>query len=126
MTLLLRKVLVSATLLCAGVCAEAGVTFSLDFSLDSTGGLFDPTTTAGQQARATVTRATQVFSDRILDNLTAITPSGGNTWTPTVVNPGSGATRTPAFTGGIAANVIKVFVGSGELNATEVGMAYAG
>jgi hypothetical protein len=126
MALLFRKVLASATVLCAGVCAEAKVTFSLDFSLDSPGGLFDPATTGGQQARATMTRAAQVFSDRILDNLTAISPSGANTWTPTVVNPGTGALRTPAFTGGIGAGAIKLFVGSGPLSATEVGMAYAG
>src|SRR4051794_22033047 len=126
MTLLFRKVLASATVLGAGVCAEAKVSFSLDFTLDSPGGLFDSTTTAGQQARATLTRATQVFSDRILDNLTAITPGGGNTWTPTVVNPATGANRTPAFTGGIGANSIKVFAGSGPLSATEVGAAYAG
>lgn len=126
MTLLFRNVLASATVLCAGVCAEAKVSFALDFSMDSPGGLFDPATPEGQQARATMTRATQVFSDRILDGLTAITPSGTNTWTPTVVNPGTGALRTPAFTGGIAANTIKIFVGSGPLSATEVGNAYAG
>jgi hypothetical protein len=126
MTLSSRKWLASAILLCAGVPAEAKVSFALDFSLDSTGGLFDASTTDGQTARATMARAAQVFSDRLLDNLTAITPGGSNTWTPTIVNPATGANRTPAFTGGVGANVIKVFVGSGPLNATEVGMAYAG
>jgi len=121
-----RKWLASAILLCAGARAEAKVSFALDFSLDSLGGLFDPTTTDGQLARATMSRAAQVFSDRLLDNLTAISPSGTNTWTPTVVNPATGLNRTPAFTGGVAANVIKVYVGSGPLDTTEVGRAYAG
>src|SRR4051812_4900916 len=121
MTLLFRKAVVSAFVLGAGVGAEAKVSFLLDYSLDSAGGVFDSTTADGQQARVTMARAAQVFSDRILDNLTAITPSGTNTWSPTVVNPATGASKTNAFTGGLGANVIRVFVGSGQLNATEVG-----
>ena len=118
---------VAATvILCAGGAAEAKVTFSLDYSLDPVGGIFDASTTGGQQARATVQRAAQVLSDRLLDNLTAITPGGGNTWSPRVVNPATGVLTTPGVTS-VAANEVRVYVGSQSLGVTpEVGVAYAG
>lgn len=127
MSLGLRTVSVVATaVLCAGRAAEAKVTFSLDYSLDPVGGIFDSSTVEGQQARATVQRAAHVLSDRLLDNLTAITPGGGNTWSPRVVNPATGVLITPGVTS-VAANEIRVYVGSQSLGTTpEVGVAYAG
>jgi hypothetical protein len=123
----LRTVCMAATVVfCAGGAAEGKVTFSLDYSLDPVGGIFDTSTVDGQQARAAVQRAAQVLSDRLLDNLTAITPGGGNTWSPRVVNPATGVLVTPGITS-VAANEIRVYVGSQSLGVTpEVGVAYAG
>jgi hypothetical protein len=116
----------AAAILCAGGAAEAKVTFSLDYSLDPAGGIFDASTTDGQQARATMQRAAQALSDRVLDSLTAITPGGGNTWSPRIVNPATGLVVTPALAS-LAAGDIKVYVGSQSLGTTtEVGVAFAG
>jgi hypothetical protein len=115
-----------AVMVCAGRAAEGKVTFTLDYSMDPAGGIFDTSTPDGQAARGVMQRAAQVLSDRILDNLTAITPGGGNTWSPRVVNPATGLLVTPGVTS-VGANEIRVYVGSQSLGLnTEVGVAYAG
>jgi hypothetical protein len=70
-------------------------------------------------------RAAQVFSDRILDNLSAISPTSGETWSPQIVNPGTGATVAAPLTSE-AANVIKVYVGSRTLSGMDVGNTVMG
>ena len=121
----LRSTSVGVITLCAAVGAEAKVNFILDYSLEAAGGLFDAGTTEGQQARAAMQRAARVFSERLLDDLTAISPGGGNTWSPRVVNPGSGQLVTPALSG-VGANDIRVYVGSRLLGDTEVALTNAG
>lgn len=103
--------------LCATV-ARARITFSFDYSMDASG-LFDSSTSSGRAAQAAMDRASQVFSDRILDNLSAIAPTSGETWSPQIVNPGTGATVAAPLTSE-AANVIKVYVGSRTLTGTDV------
>src|SRR5687768_11013361 len=108
MRLGLRSTIVAGVVFCAAAGAAQGrVTFSLDYSYDPAEGVFDGTTAAGLQARATMQRAAQVLSDRLVDNLTAIAPGGGNTWSPRVVNPATGAEVTPALSSA-QANVIRV------------------
>jgi hypothetical protein len=100
--------------------AQGRITISLDYSLDA-GGLFDSTA-----ARTAMDRAAQVFSDRFVDNLTAITPSGSNTWLARIINPGTGVLDFDPVLNGVAANVIKVYVGSRPLTGLEVGSAGIG
>jgi hypothetical protein len=111
----------SAVLLavCAAAPAMAKVVFSFDYSMDP-GGLFDSTA-----ARAAMDRAGQVFSDRLLDNLSAISPASSDTWSPQIVNPGTGLTVSAPLTSE-AANVIKVYVGSRALTGTDVGNTVIG
>lgn len=100
--------------LLGGLCltpltAEAKVNFDFDFSLD-TNNFFTPA------ARAALQQASTVFSDRFLDTFTPITPSGGQTWITSFVNPSTGVKDSPQFTDlSIAADTLKVYVGARSL-----------
>src|SRR4051794_35704347 len=80
-----RAALLLGMLLLTTASARGRVIISLDYSLDA-GGLFD-----SSAARTAMDRAAQVFSDRFVDSLTAITPGGTNTWSARIINPGTGA-----------------------------------
>jgi hypothetical protein len=124
-----RAACVGLFLLCSAVAspaARAKVVISLDFSLELAGGLFDPRAPGGAQAQAAMQRAAQAFSDRIVDDLTAISPGGLNVWTPRIINPATGLPMTPNLPG-VQAGVIKVYVASRTLEgATESAEAVAG
>jgi hypothetical protein len=102
--------------------ARAKITFDFDYSLD-VNNFFNPNTGNGQAARAALVTAGHVYEDRMLDNLTAITPGGSNTWTALFTNPGTGATtdpKDPNHWDGIAnlnipTTVLKVYVGGRSL-----------
>ena len=102
--------------------ARAKVTFDFDYSLD-VNNFFNPSTANGQAARAALVTAGHVYEDRVLDNLTAITPGGINTWTALFTNPGTGATTDPKDPNhwdglpnvNIPTNVLKVYVGGRSL-----------
>jgi hypothetical protein len=115
-----RAALLFGMLALAAASAQGRVIISLDYSLDA-GGLFD-----SSAARTAMDRAAQVFSDRLVDNLTAITPGGANTWSARIINPGTGAVDYDPVLGGVAANIIKVYVGSRPLTGLEVGSAGIG
>jgi len=111
----------------AGFCAPALgglIVFFFDYSLDA-GGIFDGSTASGKQAQAAMDRAAQVFSDRLVDRLSAIAPTSGDTWSPRIVNPGTGADMAAPISS-LTANVIKVYVGSRSLAVTEVGNTVIG
>jgi hypothetical protein len=121
-----RSVILGAVLLvCSGEGARGKITFSFDYSLDA-GGIFDGSTSSGRAAQAAMERAGQVFSDRFLDNLTAINGGGGNSFSARVRNPGTGADNYDPGLTSVAANVIKVYVGSRSLDFPEVGSGGAG
>jgi hypothetical protein len=115
-----RAALLLGMLLLTTASARGRVVISLDYSLDA-GGLFDSTA-----ARTVMDRAAQVFSDRFVDNLTAITPGGSNTWSARIINPGTGALDYDPHLTSVAANIIKVYVGSRPLTGLEVGSAGIG
>jgi hypothetical protein len=105
--------LISAVLACAAGLAfappaRARITFDFDYSLDS--GFF----TTNPAAKTALERAATVYSDRLLDNLTDITPGNGNTWNTNFSNPSTGA-NTQIFNLTIPANSIKVYVGGASL-----------
>jgi hypothetical protein len=88
--------------------AEAKITFDFDYSLDS--GFF----TSNPAAKVALERAATVYSDRLLDHLTDITPGNGNTWNTVMSNPSTGASVMNVDLT-IPADTIKVFVGGANL-----------
>jgi hypothetical protein len=118
-------ILAALLFLCSGQGARARITFSFDYSLDA-GGLFDASTAAGRSAQAAMDRAGQVFSDRFLDNLTAVTSGSGNSFSARIRNPGTGVDNYDPGLSSVAANVIKVYIGSRSLTFPEVGSGGAG
>ncbi|MGB0740566.1 MAG: hypothetical protein ACPGXX_10885, partial [Planctomycetaceae bacterium] len=63
------------------------ITIAIDYSLDSNG-FFDL-----QERRDELQRAADTLSSRMQDNLSAITPGGGNSWTAQISHPGNNTTR---------------------------------
>src|SRR4051794_36368179 len=91
--------------------SRAKITFDFDYSIDQANfNFFNPTTQAGLDARAPRPAAAQVYEDRILDNLTAITPGGVNTWTTDFPNPATGQIHWAISNVNIPTGTLKVYV----------------
>jgi hypothetical protein len=84
------------------------VTFKFDYSQD-TKGFFSDTT-----RRSALEAAGKMLSSRLDDSLTAITPSGTNTWSASFPNPATGSTTTKSNMS-VPANTLVVFVGGRDL-----------
>ena len=95
------------------------VTVRFDTSLDPTGFFQDPVKMAALQNAASTVIA------QIGDSLTAITPSGGNTWTPTVINPFTQSTQYLSNLS-VGANEIVIYVGGGNLRSGALGLSGGG
>jgi hypothetical protein len=114
--------------------AGAKLTLEIDYSLD-TNGFFLPAATNpfgfdGDAAKAQLQRAANLFADRFVDDLSAITPRIGMggveyTWTPEVRHPATGADQQVGNIM-IPANVIKVYAGGRSLSGTTLGVGGAG
>ncbi|MDB5324114.1 MAG: hypothetical protein JWN40_5745 [Phycisphaerales bacterium] len=107
------KRIFSAILACAAglalaPAAHARITLDFDYSLDT--GFF----TSNPAAKTALERAATVYSDRLLDQFTDITPGNGNTWNTNFTNPSTGA-NTQIFNLTIPANSIKIYVGGANL-----------
>src|SRR5258706_3602861 len=107
----------SAILACAAglalaPSAHARITFDFDYSLDT--GFF----TTNPAAKTALERAATVYSDRLLDQLTDITPGNGNTWNTDFTNPSTGAAHVMIYDLTIPANAIKDYVGGANLAGT--------
>ena len=112
----LRSTFVSGVVVALGVSAACGnVTIDIDYSLD-TNNFFNSSTANGIAARAALAAAADTYGDRLLDTLSAISPSGVNTWTPTLRHPVTGATANAPVTS-IAANTVKLFAAGRAENA---------
>jgi hypothetical protein len=108
MNRLFSAILACAAGLASAPWAHAKVTFDFDYSLDS--GFF----TTNPAAKTALERAATVYSDRLLDTLTDITPGNGNTWSANFSNPSTGAaTHITDLT--IPTGSIKVYVGGAAL-----------
>lgn len=91
--------------------ARAKITIDLDYSLDqNNANFFSPATPNGQAARAALSAAAHVYEDRLLDNLTAITSGGINSWTTDFTNPGNGTANWSINNLSIPPNTLKVYV----------------
>lgn len=105
--------------------ASAKLTFDLDFSLD-TSTFFSTGTTSGQQARTALAKAADFYSDRFLDNLTAVNNSGGNTWAPAGFSVSSGNWEPISSLTSVGANVLKVYAGGRSLSGSTLGQGGPG
>jgi hypothetical protein len=108
MSRVLSAILACAAGLAFAPAARAKITFDFDYSLDS--GFF----TTNPAAKTALERAATVYSDRLLDHLTDITPGNGNSWDARFTNPSTGA-ATVITDLTIPANAIKVYVGGANL-----------
>ncbi len=94
------------------------VTVRFDFSLDTSGMFADAT------RRAALDRVAEAITARMTDSLSAITPSGVNSWSQVVYDSASGSTKTiPNPT--VTANEVVVFITGGNLGGA-LGVASGG
>ncbi|MGV3483812.1 MAG: dockerin type I domain-containing protein [Planctomycetaceae bacterium] len=97
-----------------GGTAAGTVQIRFDYSLDTTGFL------SAANRRAALNAAASIVSSRLTDTLSAIRPSGTNTWTASTFHPATGAVVN--FNNlNIAANEIVVYVGARELGTSQLG-----
>lgn len=71
--------------------------------------------------KAALEAAGHLVADQLTDSLAAIQPTGTNRWTPSVVNPATGATVSVAGTTSVAANTILVFAGARNISNLGIG-----
>lgn len=97
------------------------ITIQLDYSLDlrshGGSGFFE----SNPGAKAVMNRVAQEMGQRIDANLSAIVPSGGNTWTAAIFNPETGGQFTVRNLR-IAADTIVVYVGARAMPGSEAGV----
>ncbi len=107
--------------LCAGV-SVGSITITLDYTYDTYNevGFFDT-----QAKRDRLQAAADALSYRLLDDLQAIAPSGGNTWTAKFVNPLTGAEEDLGNLS-IPANDLRIYVGGRDLGTTTLGQGGPG
>jgi hypothetical protein len=110
----------AAALLFAASPLRANITVQLDYSFDSKGFF-----TTHPEAKATLNYAAQILSDRFRDSLTAITPSGGNTWTARPFDPGGGSDLAISNLN-VPANTIIVYAGGYQLGGSTLGIGGPG
>jgi hypothetical protein len=112
----------SAVLAVIAARAEAKITIDIDYSLDvAANNFFNPATANGLAARAALGAATDTFSDRLLDQFDAITPSGGNVFTPRMRHPVTGESNFIAPLTSVPANTIKLYA-AGRVEASPNGI----
>lgn len=96
--------------------SRAKITIDFDYSIDQANfNFFNPSTQAGLDARAALNAAAQVYQDRLLDNLTAITPGGASTWTTDFPNPATGQAHWAISNLNIPTGTLKVYVAGRDL-----------
>lgn len=95
------------------------VTVQLDFSHDVNGFFND------QSRRAVLQQAVNDVASHLSANLTAITPTGGNTWAQTFYDPATGQQATVSNPS-VAANTLVLYVGGREMSGSEAGVGGGG
>lgn len=105
---------VSLWLLAAG--SSEAISIQFDYTYDSNN--FFSGANVGR--RSLLNAAAQVFTTPLSDSLTAITPSGSNTWSALFDNPSTGAALSLSNLS-IGANTVVVFVGAQSLGGSTLG-----
>src|SRR4051794_39021310 len=91
--------------------ARARIIFDFDYTYDSAN-FFTPA------ARAALDRAATYYSDRLLDNLTAISASGSDTWSQKFITPATGdnVNLVTVTNPTVPANTLKIYVAGRNLS----------
>jgi len=91
----------------------------LDYSFDSTGMFNDA------NRRAVLQSAVNEVANNLTANLSAIAPSGSNTWSISFFNPGTGA-QTTINNPTLSANTLTIFVGGRAIGGSQAGFGGSG
>jgi len=91
------------------------INIAFDYSYDANGFF-----TSNATAKVDLEAAGQYLGSLLTDSLTAISPSGSNTWSATFANPATGNSTTVSGLD-IAANTILIFVGGSTLGGSTLG-----
>ncbi len=112
------RVAVAVVLALAPVRPAAAIDITFDYSLDA-GGLF-----SNPQAVAALDQAAAYF-EAFLDDLDAITPGGGNSWTASFTNPGTGSAASVVDLG-VLQDEVYIFAGSRSIPGSTLGIGGPG
>jgi hypothetical protein len=116
---MIRISLIATGLALASSQPACSLSFVFDYSLDKRGFFAD------QERRDALQAAASFFESRITDNLTAITPGDGNSWTASIRDPNTG--NSTAFSGpAIAANTLLIYAGGRDLDGGSIGVGGPG
>ncbi len=95
------------------------IQFQFDFSLDRNGFF------ASSARQEVLKLAGRMLGERLNDSLSAIVPSGSNTWKASVTNPATGGTTT--FTNPtLSSNTIRIYAGGRDLSSGTLGIGGGG
>ncbi|HKS36717.1 MAG TPA: matrixin family metalloprotease [Verrucomicrobiae bacterium] len=101
----------------SSITAQAQVTFQFDYSLDANNFFSGPN--IGR--RTSLEAAATALQSRLADNLSGISPSGGNSWTAVFANPATG-TQENVSNPTIAPNILLIYAGGRDLGTTTLGV----
>ncbi len=110
---MLKRLLLPAALLAISPSTASAVSLLFDYTYD-TNGFFTPA------RRSTLQAAGLWIGSRLGDDLSAIVPSGGNTWTQEFDHPSTG-NRLSLANRSVAANALVIYVGASELGSSTAG-----
>jgi len=105
----------SGFFLASALAVRAQVNISFNYSLDTSGFFSDP----GRQAL--LNAAASALDTRLADTLSAISPSGPNSWTAIFNNPSTGTSQNVNNLS-VAANTLVIYVGARDLGAGTLGL----
>ncbi len=98
---------------------QPAVNIVFNYSLDTSGFFADPT------HQTVLQEAANAIASQLNNNLSAITPSGSNTWTPEIYNPDTGGLQQLASMN-VAADTLIIYVGARALGSSEGGLGATG
>ncbi len=114
---------------CCILTLPAGaISITIDYTYDTTNffGAGNPDgAAAGATAKSALEAAAQFYTDKFTDDFLEIVPSGGNTWTPNFLHPGTGTTQTiPDLV--VSADTVMIYAGGRSLAGSTLGTGGGG
>lgn len=101
----------------SSIAAQAQVTIQIDYSLDANSFFSGPN--IGR--RTTLDAAATALQSRLADNLSGISPGGGNSWTALFPNPATGSQQNVTNLT-IAPNILLIYAGGRDLGSSTLGV----